>query len=148
MKNSLLFPNKFKVIGWVIFIITACFQVMQLSFEWSFPKLKLAYMDRFNWAGNDLANTAVLALGILGLMMVAFAREKQEDEYISSIRLKSWQWSVFISYGIMFTANLLIYGSWFLFFTVFNMFTFLLVFIAVFNWNLIRLRREEARDEK
>jgi hypothetical protein len=81
-------------------------------------------------------------------MLIVFAREKIEDEYISLLRLKCWQWSVLISFGILFILNFVFYGTAFYGFLIYNMFTVPLIFIAKFNFSLYLLRREREEDEK
>ena len=154
MKNSLLLPNRFKIIGWVVFIISIGIQITNQLLNWRFSFLDISYdkgklpsgLD-ISW-GVNLWNTIIMALIIISLVMVAFSKEKRKDEYISLMRLKSWQWAVLISYGILFVANLLIYSTDFLRFMIYNMFTVLLVFIVVFYRNLFKLRRGGTRDEE
>ncbi|MET4081208.1 hypothetical protein ABIB40_001153 [Pedobacter sp. UYP30] len=148
MKNNLLLPNKFKMIGWVVFLFSFCLFIMVPWFN-NGEQLKLIdELDKSSGLRVDVWVTVSLALITVGLFSIAFAREKQEDEYISLLRLKSWQWSVAISYGILFIANLLFYEMAFAGFMIYNMFTVLLAFIVVFYWSLFKLRREGADDEK
>jgi hypothetical protein len=89
-----------------------------------------------------------LAGVVIGLIMISFAKEKMEDEYLTLIRLKCWQWSVLISFGILLILNFVLYGTTFYSFLVYNMFTVPLIFIAKFNFSLYLLRQERAEDEK
>ncbi|GAB3699375.1 hypothetical protein GCM10027592_25390 [Spirosoma flavus] len=71
---------------------------------------------------------------IMGLMLIAFSREKVEDEMISQLRLEALQWSVYVNYFILAIAMLTIYDSAFFDVMIYNMFTVLLVFIVRFRW--------------
>lgn len=149
MKNNLLIPNKYKVFGWIIFL---AFVLLHIFTNFIYPeigeKLPLSFKKDGLNALYD-SNMTLSGAGILlGLIMICFTREKKEDEYISYLRLRSWQLSVLISYSILFIANLFIYGSWFLSFMVYNLLTVLLVFIATFNLSLYQLKRERIEDEK
>ena len=158
MKNSLLIPGKYKAYGWMIFFISLGLHVFCYSI---YPNLNeengnleikvLEWHSDGTFDGGIQQNVqqeVLTSLIIIGLLMISFAKEKEEDEYITSIRLKSWQWAVLISYGILLIANLLIYGANFLTFMAYNMLTVLVVFIAKFNYSMWMLRKERVEDEK
>ena len=96
----------------------------------------------------DIWPTAFITLITVSLFSIAFARGRHEDEHISLIRQKSWQWPVVISSGILFVANFGIYDMSFAGFIIYITFTVLLVFIVVFYWNLFKLGIEGLSDEK
>ena len=149
MKNSLLIQNKYKVIGWIVFILSAGTYSVISYFDLPIPAITLAIIPRvFSWSDGNLWDEIILTLVIIGLLLVSFSKEKNEDEYISLLRLKSWQWSVLISYGVLFIATWTIYGGLFLAFMSYNMLTVLLVFVIKFNFSLYRLRKEGFSDEK
>lgn len=147
MKNSLLIPGKYKVIGWIIFILFACLGLATLYWDYKIPGLVLPLKESV-FVDYNLTNELALAGLIIGLMIIVFAREKIEDEYISLIRLKCLQWSVLISFVILFILNFVFYGGSFYIVLIYNMFTIPLIFIAKFNYSLYRLRREREEDEK
>jgi hypothetical protein len=148
MKNSLLIPGKYKVIGWIIFILSACLGIATLYWEYKIPGFALPVKNPELFADYNLTNEFALAGLLIGLMMISFAKEKMEDEYLTLIRLKCWQWSVLISFGVLFILNFVLYGTAFYSFLVYNMFTVPLIFIAKFNFSLYLLRREREEDEK
>jgi hypothetical protein len=149
MENSLLIPGKYKVIGWIIFILFACLGVATLYWEYQIPGFALQIKESpFSFVDYNLTNELALAGLIIGLMIIVFSREKIEDEYITLLRLKCWQWSVLISFGILFILNFVFYGTSFYIVLIYNMFTIPLIFIAKFNYSLYRLRREREEDEK
>jgi len=151
MKNHLLIASRYKVYGWIIFL---AFLVMHVIVNIIYPELGKKITIQFFpepeglFSLGDSGLTLVGAGIILGLMMICFSKEKKEDEYISYLRLRSWQWSVLVSYSILFIANLLIYGGWFLSFMTYNLLTVLIVFIITFNLSLYKLKRGRLEDEK
>ncbi|WP_316838645.1 hypothetical protein [Pedobacter gandavensis] len=156
MKSYLLLPSKYKVFGWILFLLSLglyvyCFMIYPETHgtgNLEIPGFTSSYPLRFSWANNNLTS-AVFTSGILiGLLMICFSKEKNEDEYISLIRLRSWQSAVLISFGILIAANLLVYGLEFMAFAVYNMLTILIVFIAKFYYSLFSLSRERLVDEK
>jgi len=147
MENSLLISGKYKVIGWIIFILSTSLGIATLYLDYRIPGLVLPLKESVFFDSN-LTNELALAGVIIGLMIIVFAREKIEDEYISLMRLKCLQWSVLISFVILFILNFVFYGSSFFIVLIYNMFTIPLIFIGKFNYSLYCLRREREEDEK
>jgi hypothetical protein len=81
MKSKLLFPNYFKFIGILLYLgalTSAQFYTHNLD--------DVRYYQGF----------LVQISALVGLLFIAGAREKREDELINHYRLTSIQWSVFI----------------------------------------------------
>lgn len=147
-------PNKLKKIGWFLLIPSTILGIIQIislngsglkfldlriftiysgSFApWGSPPVIFGF-DKVNLSG-----TIIGVLFILGAVMVAFAKEKQEDEFISKIRLESLLWATYINYAILFFCFLFFYGVGFMYVMIFNMFTILVLFILRFNYVIYR----------
>jgi hypothetical protein len=89
---------------------------------------------------NELALTGL----IIGLMMIAFSKERQEDEFINKLRLESLQWAVIINYILLLIATWFINGASFLQVMMYNMLTVLVIFIIRFHLLLIRIKRSKS----
>jgi hypothetical protein len=87
---------------------------------------------------NNLTNELAGLGAIVGLLLIAFSKERVEDEMISRLRLDALQWSIYANYLILAVAILTIYDGAFLTVMIYNMFTVLLVFIGRFRWLLHR----------
>lgn len=151
MKNTLLLPNRYKVYGWIIFLIFAMLGLACLYFEFKIPGFQLynsPSQGLLDFNDYNLTNELALTGVVLGLLLIAFAKEKNEDEYISHLRLKSWQWSVLVSYLILIVIVFAVYGTTFFSVLFYNIFTLLLVFIGKFNYSLYALKKEGSKDEK
>lgn len=156
MKNYLLIPGKYKGIGWATFLVFAALYVYSHiiypkshdGVQLLLPGLNWSYAGRFDWANTNLTIVLLTSGILIGLLMICFSKEKNEDEYISFLRLQCWQWAVLTSYGILFVANWLIYGEVFLGFMTYNMLTVLVVFIIKFNYSLYCLRKGRDENEK
>jgi hypothetical protein len=74
--------------------------------------------------------------------MVAFAKEKHEDEFIAKIRLESFLWATYINYAILLFSFLFFYGIGFMYVMIFNMFTIIILFIVRFNYILYRSTKQ------
>ena len=75
MENSLLIPGKYKVIGWIIFILSASLGIATLYWDYRILGLVLPLKESVFFDAN-LTNELALAGVIIGLMIIVFAREK------------------------------------------------------------------------
>src|SRR5687767_7735304 len=149
MTQKLLFPNKFKIIGWCL-LIPAAISGIILSFtgfegSWRTAKVFAIINEEimgknqsFVFIETDITKTIIGVAFIVGAMFVGFSREKKEDEYISNLRLSSLLWAVYVSYFLLLLAFLFVYGTAFFTVMVYNMFTVLIIFIARFNYILYK----------
>lgn len=150
MKANYLFPNRFKKIGWIILIPSAVMGLATLIYEYdpNFLNFNVPAIFLYELIGekqligmvsNNILNEILGVLIIVSSLMVAFSKEKLEDEYISTIRLESLVWAVYVNYGILLFSFLFIFDISFLWVMIFNMFTVLLFFIVRFNWQISKL---------
>lgn len=153
MNTLQLFPNRFKNIGWFIFIPSLILGILSLADILNFPDITLPvfYNSGFPLSNEEsgfLKNTETDffsnlfgILIIIGGILVGFSKEKIEDEYISSLRLKSVFWSLIVTYFIVMLLFLTIFGS--LFFTVMILIMFLPLVLYVFRFNYLLLKNEK-----
>ena len=145
MNTLQLFPNRFKIIGWFIFIPSIILGLISLSgvmdFQISLPViynsgfLSDENQGFFKTAEIDLFPNLFGLLIIMGGILVGFSKEKIEDEYISSLRLKSVFWSLIVSYSIVFILFVTVFGS--LFLTVMILIIFLPLVLYIFRFNYL-----------
>ncbi len=132
MLHSLLFPYRARYVGWLIFIPAAIWGVIALN--WELVTENSAFSINFNDFGDEVAGVIV----IIGLLLIAFSRERVEDEMIGRMRLEALQWSVYTNYLILTVAILTVYDFAFFNVMIYNMFTLLLVFIGRMRWLMYR----------
>ena len=160
MKLNFLFPSKFKRIGWFTLIPSAIIGLLILIYEYepSFLDFNVpaifvdeltftANKKTFRMVTNNILNEILGVLIIISTFLVAFSKEKSEDEYISKIRFESLAWAVYFNYAILILTFLFIYDFAFLWVMVFNMFTVLLFFIVRFNWQISKLKITTSYEE-
>lgn len=159
MSHSLLLPHKYKRPGWLIMVPAFILGLLSMSNSipepsWLnvrvlslFPAQLSGQQHFFALINTNLTNTLLGALFILGGLLVGFSREKQEDEFIASLRLSSLLWAVLLNYIILFACFLLIYDTGFLMVMIYNMFTTLLIFILRFNYLLYRSTQIPAHEK-
>ncbi|HAI41223.1 MAG TPA: hypothetical protein DCM40_25505 [Maribacter sp.] len=158
MKVNYLFPNKYKKIGWLIFIPTAIIGLITLILEYEPDfldfKVPAIFIDKIfgnkyliGMVENNILNEVLGVLVIISSLLVAFSKEKSEDEYISKIRLESLVWAVYVNYGILLISFIFIFDLSFLWVMIFNIFTVLLFFIIRFNWQISKLKKSASYEE-
>ena len=149
MKTDWLFPHRYRLIGWIILLPSVALGLATMYWDFAFDFLTVGKPNQpgdigaffSSWPINFTNEIAALGV-IVGLLFVAFAREKEEDEMISQLRLESLQWSVYVNYILLALAILLIHGGLFLEVMTYNMFTILLIFIIRFRLLLRKTYRE------
>lgn len=143
----MLLPNRYKVIGWCLTLPSFVIIMLYMYIDFSFPFLNYSSGKKdnlfngetlFNLSTNNFTDEIFGVLLITGLLLVAFSREKHEDERILKLRLESLLWAVLINSILVMLAIVLIYGSMFLQVMVYNMCTTLIIFIARFNYLMYR----------
>jgi hypothetical protein len=158
MKTNYLFPHQFKRIGWflfipgvllgILFLITKSdisilnFKVLSIAEERIFGETVF-----FSITENNILDEITGLLLIIGALLIAFSKEKSEDEFISKIRLESLVWATYINYAILIVTIIFIYDLIFFWVLVFNLFTVLLFFMIRFNWALYK-SKNQIRDEE
>lgn len=165
MNRKLLLPNRFKTIGWFILIPATIAGIFLMATEyeanWLTTKVFAIFNDDLFFGNNesigaskyftiittDVTNTLVGILFIVGGIMVSFAKEKKEDEFIANLRLTSLMWSVWVNYALLLLCLIFVWGLAFFNVMVYNMFTILIIFIIRFNYILYRNAKSMADDK-
>ena len=148
MKNRLLLPAHFKKLGVILVVVTTGIFIGFLKFNWEPVILQHTYSDNLGTSSTNLLKEVVFTLWMIGLIVVAFSKEKREDEYIAYLRLASWQYSVLVSFCVSIFGTWLIYGMRYLAFAAFNMLTVPVIFIIIFNLTIYFTSKSKAVDEK
>ena len=109
MKFSILLPHSFKKIGVIIAplgLVIWCLTQLNL-----FDAILVNHSNGLNWPRVLVLSVSFFSF-IFGLYFLVFVKEKVEDEYISNIRLKSFQTASFLqflffilSFMVMFIFN-------------------------------------------
>lgn len=157
--RTYLLPHNFKKIGWLLLIPSLIIGILMFIFNWDVDWLNfqvpallstkelLGKPEFFKLVSNNLLDEIIGLSIVIGGMMIAFSREKVEDEFISKIRLDSLVWATYLNYAILLMAILFVFDICFFYVMIFNMFTVLFFFIARFNWMKFRVNKTLS-DEK
>jgi hypothetical protein len=151
MNSITLFSNKLKNVGWLIFIPSIILGLILISGKINFNDIKLPvfYYSGFPFDNGEagffreteinLFSNLIGILIIIGGVMVGFSKEKIEDEYISSLRLRSMFWSLAVTYTIVLILFLTLFGA--IFFTVMIVIIFMPLILYVFRFNYLLLKK-------
>lgn len=145
MENRFLIPHKYKQIGWVLLIPSVVLGIATIHWDFEFAFLELPFRGSgslFDKSEYENFTNEIAAIGALaGLMCIAFAREKIEDEFIRKLRMESLMVAVILNYLLLFLAIVFVYGWDFFLVLVYNMYTVLILFIARFSWIKMKQRK-------
>src|SRR5271170_871259 len=123
MKTRFLLPNQYKRIGWLIAIPAFILMIFVLHFDFTFKFLdytaKGAHLSfdnyfLFNIHSNNFTDELGAFLLITGLLMIAFSKEKEEDERISKLRLESLLWAIYVNSAFLIFSVIFFYNSLFM----------------------------------
>jgi hypothetical protein len=144
MKTRFLFPYWCRYLGFacIVFHIPIILLGKTLDFDFhNLPDGPGIFTDR------HLFFMATSLLMLIGLLLVAFAKEKIEDEQISQLRLDSLQWAIYLNYLILIITLVFTGNPDFEDILKLNLWVPLVFFIIRFRWVIFRLNRslkEEA----
>ena len=155
MKIALL-PNNYKRVGWILFIPFAILGILStfgVNFKIPFYSFAIWYHDLlepvqlFSLIKIDMYNTIIGSVLLISLLILAFSKEKDEDEYVERVRYESMLWAILINYLLLLIALIFVYGLAFQTVMIYNMFTALLIFVLRLNIVLFFNRRSLQNEE-
>ncbi|MFB0904835.1 MAG: hypothetical protein QMB11_10665 [Nonlabens sp.] len=154
MKNSYLFPNKYKKIGLLLFIAGFTLLIMGLLFD---VDVELSYLDikmpvivnnpifserhYFQIVETNITIQIIILSIIIGGLLLGFSKERVEDELIRDIRNKSLVWAVYLNYSLLILSLFVVVDLDMFTMIILNVFTLLLFFIIRFEWKKYVLKK-------
>lgn len=139
MKTMRLLPVTWKWPGAILSILGLALGFAAELGEFSFSWLKFIVREKNSFldtAEEDFTNEVALTFTVVGLLILAFTRERDEDERVRLIRLEAFQWSILVNFIIVLIGNWVLYGGSFFWLMTFNLFTPLVVFLLRFYYVL------------
>jgi len=103
--------------------------------------------NSFYFIEHNITDELICISIIVGAILVTCSKEKNEDEFITKIRLESLIGAMYINYAIMLLCIIFIYGLPFLNIMLYNMFALLIIFLIRFNYVLYKTKKL-AENEK
>lgn len=149
-RSKFLLPAKFRFVGSIFFIagiITGVFR-FYLGIK---PKILDArvfavyseYLDEkyMKLVNNNMGEEITLLLVLSGLFLIAFAKEKSEDELVRNIRYQSLIISFYLSFTFLLAATFFTYGFAFLYMLILFSAIPMASYIVIFRFHLYLYRK-------
>jgi hypothetical protein len=140
MKFRLLFPYWSRFLGYACILAHVPIVAAGKMRGYGFHDHEATGNEGFFNSGH-LFFIATLLLMVVGLFLIAFSKEKIEDEQISQLRLDSLQWAVYLNYLILVISLAFTDSADIRHILELNLWLPLLFFIIRFRWVIFRLNR-------
>ena len=158
MKTRFLFSQQYKSGGWFLLIVGILLGIILMLNDFEYPTIEMPVYpligehDVFSkppleWSKNNIIDEIAAILIIIGGIFVSFSKTKDEDEYISKIRMESLIWATYVNYIILIISILFVFDISFFNVLIFNMFTILLFFMVRFHYELFKLKNVKEDEE-
>lgn len=139
MKKLPLLSHRFQKIGIILLVPSMLLGLAYLFWEYELPWLTYRRITTgIDFNSYNLTDEVASVGVITSLILIAFSKERTEDEAIQFFRLASLQWAVIANYIVLIACILLVYGDDFFMVMTYNMFTILIIFIVRFRFVLFQ----------
>lgn len=141
MKTGFLFPYWCRYLGYALFLLHVPVVLLRkmLGFD-----LSENTPDPILFNSHHVFFMCTLLVMLTGLFLVAFAKEKIEDEQIWQIRLDSLKWAICLNYVVLIVSLVFTNDTYHI--LELNLWVPLLFFIVRFRWVLYRLNRSLSKE--
>ena len=145
MRTRFLFPYWCKFLGLVLIVIHLPIMLICKYFNLDIH----SHQDQTGFfTASHLFFIITMLFMVMGLLLVAFSKEKIEDEQIAQLRLESLQWAVYLNYFVLIASALFMTHQDFKDILYLNLWVPLAFFIIRFRWVIYRLNRLAKEDIK
>ena len=103
--------------------------------------------ESLTWSKNNISDEVASVLLIIGGLLVGFSKTKDEDEFISRIRMESLIWATYVNYSVLLLAVIFVFDMPFFSVLIYNMFTVLFIFIFRFHFMLYKSKKHLQYEE-
>ena len=142
MKSRFLFPYWCRYLCWALVVAHVPMSIIGRANGMINPLDNPPTQSLFT--GEHLFFICTSLVMALGLFIVAFSREKIEDEQIWHVRLDSLRWAIYINYLVLIASLIFIYDTAHI--LELNLWVPLIFFIIRFRWVIFRLNRSLSRE--
>jgi hypothetical protein len=154
--NSTLFPHRVRFFGWPLLIVGVVSGTI-----WIFSEYSLEFLDIhvLSLIGNDsivsggdkprqyltvisdnFTNELIALVTLFGAFLVAFSKEKIEDEFFQQLRFESIIWALKVQAVLLFFGILFLYSFAFLSFMMIALMSFFILYIGRYHYRLMKYR--------
>lgn len=115
------------------------------NFRFEIPVLAVvsSYMDTnfFTTFTTNFADESIMLLFLIGFSLIAFSKERHEDDFLRRIRSMALKRTILTEIGILLFSVLFIYGSGFIAIILLNMILPFVLYLSYFNYLKTRKRK-------
>ena len=149
MSAKYLFPYSSRYFGFALILVHI---PIKLLWDHLYPKGNGQHMpssgsNDFLFSAPHLFFIGTTLMVLVGLFLVAFSRERVEDEQIIQLRLDSLRWAIYLNYAILLFGLIFTYGGESNHILMLNIWLPLLFFILRFQWVIYRLNRSARSND-
>jgi hypothetical protein len=149
MRANYLFPFNTRYFGIGMILIHIPIKLLWDQFYPNGFDQHMSSSDKtgFLFSAQHLFFIGTSLMVLVGLFLVAFSRERVEDEQITQLRLDSLRWAIYLNYAILLFSLIFTQGSESNHILFLNMWLPLLFFILRFRWVIYRLNRSARSND-
>jgi hypothetical protein len=144
MKTRFLFPYRSRILGYICVLAYLPIMVFKKILHHGYNNigLKVQLEESTSLLNSEHILSAIaVAVVIIGLLLIAFSKEKIEDEQILQLRLDSLQWAVYFNYAMLVITLFVLSNMHYREILVLNLWAPLVFFIIRFRWVIFRFNR-------
>ncbi len=141
-----LLPHKIRFVGIVLFVLglLTAYLRFQLGLKPEFLTLPVfaiysSFLETktFQFITNNVSEEIVAILLLVGITLINFSGEKEENQFTSVFRYKALNYSIMINTAFLFLSTLFIYGFAFINILMINLFSQQILFQIIFRTSLL-----------
>jgi hypothetical protein len=144
MRNNYLLPFKSRYLGIALILVHIPIKLIWDAYYpegYSHHPVNSSYSGSFLFFPPHLFFIGTTLMVLIGLFLIAFSKERMEDEQIVQLRLDSLRWAIYLNYAILLFSLVFTNGRESDHILLLNIWLPLLFFILRFQWVLYRLNR-------
>ena len=136
MKN-LLFPHRFALIGWVMFLVAIIDGILRLLLE---PEMSYVWTVFYN-------DSFIIGLS-LGAIFIVCSKERTEDEMIRALRLSSILNALYVFAILIITGTILINGEDYDNFIIMTLLMLPIISVFTYRMEIFRHNKQSENEEQ
>lgn len=150
MENHRIFflPYFYKPIGYIIFALGIMWwfiaQQYSINLQTSVFALISSYVSTtvFSVVKTNLSDEISLILTLTGGLFIVFSKEKDENNQIQKIKLRTLFWALLINQIILIFSTLFLYGTAFIAVVLINLISLNFIYLVLLKIQIFKLKRK------
>jgi FlaA1/EpsC-like NDP-sugar epimerase len=154
--DKFLLPGKLRFVGYLLLIPAAALGIIRFRygikpefFEFHELAVYSVYLETktFEIIQNNFIDETVGITLLFSLFFIAFSKEKTENEFVMTLRLKSFFIAAYSNIIFLLFSFLFIYGIGFIKILIINIYFFFIAYILVFRYFYFIKYKNEITEE-